>query len=232
MPPYCTDFKVSPAEFTDVRQVSSKNGSTGGACSLHKPPSLKPVWLEDRAWTDVHHFLRNPREVLERVREQIGGANDGGELEARREDLAERLTGRQAEKDRYVRTYAQGHISEEELDVYLADLKNQTDNLRLLLASVEAELSQKREQAELADTTKAWLYALHERIEEVEEDVPEAFQARRRLIELLVKSISAAKRPEDGRTEIQITYRFEPPSASDGYPADSSVASFKNGSMS
>jgi hypothetical protein len=127
-----------------------------------------------------------------------------------------------------VRTYAQGHISEEELDVYMADLKNQTDNLRLLVASVEAELSQKREQAELADTTKAWLYTLRERIEEVEEDTPEAFQGRR-LVKLLVGSISIDKRPEDGHTEIQITYRFGSPSASEGYPEDSSVGSFKNG---
>ena len=89
-------------------------------------------------WTNVPRILQNTGEVLERVRDQIGGANDGGELEARRKDLAERLAGRQAGKDRYVRTYAQGHISEEELDVYLADLRKQTDNLRLLLASVEA----------------------------------------------------------------------------------------------
>jgi site-specific DNA recombinase len=206
--------------------------ANAGRVSLHKPPYLNAVWLEDLVWTDVRRFLQDPGEVLERVRDQIGGANDGEEIEARREDLAKRLAERQAEKDRYVRTYAQGHISEEELDVYLADLKNQTDNLRLLLTSVEAELSQKREQAELAGTTKAWLYALRERIEEVEEDTPETFTARQRLVKLLVESISADKRPEDGRTEIQITYRFGPPSASEGYSEDSSVASFKNGSMS
>jgi hypothetical protein len=73
---------------------------------------------------------------------------------------------------------------------------------------------------------------LRERIEEVEEDTPEAFQARQRLVKLLVESISADKRPEDGRTEIQITYRFGPSSDSEGYPEDSSVGSFKNGSMS
>jgi hypothetical protein len=73
---------------------------------------------------------------------------------------------------------------------------------------------------------------LRERIEEVEEDTHEAFQARRRLVKLLVESISADKPPEDGRTVIQITYRIGPPSASEGYPEDSSVGSFKNGSMS
>ncbi len=98
-----------------------------------------------------------------------------------------------------------------------------------MIASVEAELSQKREQAELADTTEAWLRTLRERVEEIEEDIPEAFQARRRLVKLLVQSISAGKRPEDGRDEIRITYRFGPPP---GAPENSSMAHFKNGSRS
>ena len=72
--------------------------------------------------------------------------------------------------------------------------------------------------------------ALRERVEEIEGDTPEAFQARRRLVKLLVQSISAGKRPGDGRTEIKITYRFGPPpsEASEG----SSVVHFKNGSRS
>ena len=53
-----------------------------------------------------------------------------------------------------------------------------------------------------------------------------------------MQSISAGKRPEDGRTEIQITYRFGPPpgegysDGSAGGEEDSFVASFKNGSLS
>lgn len=184
----------------------------------HKPPYLNAGWLEDLVWTDVRRFLENPGEVLGRVRAQIGGTDNSGELEARHKDLAGRLASRQAEKDRYVRAYAQGHISEEELEVYLTDLKNQTDNLRLLLASVEADLSQRQEQVQLADTTEAWLRALWERVEEVEGDTPEAFRARRRLVKLLVQSISADKRPEDGRTEIQVTYRFGPPPTSEVRP--------------
>ncbi len=151
-----------------------------GRDGLHKPPYLNAVWLEDLVWTDVRRCLKNPGEVLEQVRKQLGSEDDGRELDAPREELAKRLASRQSKKDRYVRTCAQGHISEEELTVYLADLKNQTDSLRLLLASVETELSQKREQAELADTTEAWLYTLRERLAEVEEDTPDAFQSRRR----------------------------------------------------
>jgi site-specific DNA recombinase len=202
-----------------------------GGDGLHNPPYVNALWLEGLVWADIRRFLENPGEVLERVKQQIGSTDDGGELEARHRDLSKRLASRQAEKDRYIRTYAQGHVSEEELEVYLADLKNQTDNLRLLLASVEAQRSQKREEAELADTTEAWLLALRERIEEIEGDTEEAFQARRRLVKLLVQSISAGKRPDDGRTEIQVTYRFGPP-PSETVADQSSVGPFKNGSRS
>jgi len=110
-----------------------------------------------------------------------------------------------------VRAYAQEHISEEELDLYLADLKNQTDNIRLLLASVEADLSQRRERMELTETTRAWLAVLRQRLAEVEEETEEAFRARRQLVKFLVAGITAGNRREDGSAEIRITYRFGPP---------------------
>ena len=62
------------------------------------------------------------------------------DLAQRREVLAKRLTDKTVEKDRYVRLYAQNHISASGLEVYPADLKYQTDNLRLLVEAVEADL--------------------------------------------------------------------------------------------
>ena len=107
----------------------------------HKPPYVKAEWLEKTVWHDVRFFLENPGEVLERLREQMGDEDEAKKLERRQGDLGKRLAG----KDRYVRLYAQGHISEDELSVYLADLKTQIGNLRLLLESVEADLSQHAE---------------------------------------------------------------------------------------
>lgn len=75
-------------------------------------------------------------------------------------------------------------------------------------------------------------------MKEVEGDTPEAFRERRQFVKLLVQSISADKRPEDGRTEVQITYRFGAPpgegysSGSAGGEEDSFVDAFKNGSIS
>jgi len=132
------------------------------------------------------------------------------ELVARHADLTKRLTAKQAEKDRYVRLYAQDHISEEELESYLLDLKNQIDNLRLLIESIEADLSRSAEERMTAENTEVWLLTLRERLAGIEEDTPEAFAKRRRLVGLLVEGI-ALGRNENGQTTVEITYRFGPP---------------------
>jgi site-specific DNA recombinase len=181
----------------------------------HKPPYVKAEWLEKTVWDDVRFFLENPGEVLERLREQMGDEDEAEKLDKRQGDLRRRLAGKQAEKDRYVRLYAQGHISEDELSVYLADLKNQIGNLRLLLESVEADLSQHAEKREIAETTSTWLATLRERISEIEAETDEAFQARRQLVKLLVAGVKVGRK-EDGRPKIEITYRFGPPSEAAG----------------
>ena len=88
----------------------------------------------------------------------------GAELEGRRDSLGRRLAEKRTEKDRYVRLYARGSLSEEELDLYLTDLKNATDNLKLLLEAADAELTERRACVE------AWLLALRECLAAVEED--------------------------------------------------------------
>jgi hypothetical protein len=73
--------------------------------------------------------------------------------------------------------------------------------------------------------------ALRKRIAEVEEDIEEAFRATRPLVKLLVQSITVGKKHEDGSIEVDITYRFGPPSPP---PAEAggeevSIAGLKNG---
>jgi hypothetical protein len=153
--------------------------------------------------------------VLKRVREQLRNEDDTQTLAQRREDLTRRLASKMVEKDRYVRLYAQGHVSEPELEVYLTDLKNQTNNIGLLIGSVETDLSEKQQRKELAETTHAWLLTLRQRVAEVEEDTAESFQVRRQLVRLLVAGIAVGKRERDGSTEVRITYRFDPPDVRD-----------------
>ena len=109
-------------------------------------------------------------------------------------------------------------------------LKKQTDNLRILLASVEAEVSERQGRTALTDTMHAWLLALRRRLAEVEEDTPEGFEKRKQLVGLLVESISLGRSQQEGRAEVQITYRFGPPPGSDGETDGLSMPHFKNGS--
>ena len=173
-------------------------------------PRMSAPWLEDLVWSDVKRFVTNPGEVLERVREQLQEVGDTEDLSARLKGLENRLVTKQGEKDRYVRLYTQGHISEGELETYLADLKNQIGNLRLLIQASEADLAQRRERVQVADTTVAWLNLLRERAEEIEEDTPEAFVKRQQLVRLLVERITL-HRDEGRKTTVVITYRFGPP---------------------
>jgi hypothetical protein len=88
---------------------------------------VNAAWLEGLVWADVRRFLNDPGEVLERLRNEHDGDGGTEELDARKAELSKRLAAKQAEKDRYVRAYARDHISEDELGVYLADLKPEND---------------------------------------------------------------------------------------------------------
>jgi site-specific DNA recombinase len=174
-------------------------------------PNTNAAWLESLVWDDVRRFLHNPGEVLERVREQGAGAGSStNELEERHADLGQRLAAKHKERDRWLHLYAQGHISDEELETNLADLRNQTDNLKLLIAAVEDDLAAEAENAALAETTAAWLTHLRERISEVEADTEEALVKRRELVKLLVERILVG-RDGSGNTSVRITYRFGEP---------------------
>src|SRR5215218_9251756 len=107
------------------RERRSSKASDGGK-PPHRVTNVRAEWLEDLVWADVRAFLEDPGEVLERLRsEEIDTDASSNELQIRRDTLTKRLAAKNTEKDRYVRAFAQGHISDEELADYMADIKNQ-----------------------------------------------------------------------------------------------------------
>ncbi len=164
-------------------------------------------------WSDVKRFVTNPGEVLHAVREQLrsaGGAS--AELEQRIEELEKRLASKVSERERYARLFSKGLLDggDEEALEHLLDIKNQVANLRLLLEATQAEQADSAAERVIADTTEAYLLALRERADEIEEDTPEAFLKRQRLVRLLVERITLHK-SDIGKTTVAITYRFGPP---------------------
>ena len=171
---------------------------------------MKAEWLEELVWADVRCFLENPGALIKRVREQLAEDQEGGDLEERHASLTRRLAAKQAEKSRYVKLYGQGHIDDEELEVHVSDLRNSVENLKLLIASVESDLATKEENKMVAASTEAWLRTLKKNLADVEQDTEEAWASRRELAKLLVEKI-AISRTDEGRTKVDITYRFGPP---------------------
>jgi site-specific DNA recombinase len=176
----------------------------------HSCPRVRAEWLEALVWADIRSFLENPGEVLQRVREQLAEDRESEDLEKRHASLIKRLAAKQEEKSRLVKLYTQGYLDEEELEVHLADTRNHADNLKLLIASVEADLTAKQENRMVAESTEAWLMTLRKNLSEVERDSKEAWESRRELAKLLVEKISIS-RNGDGRAKVDITYRFGPP---------------------
>jgi site-specific DNA recombinase len=185
-------------------------------------PRAKAGWLEALVWADLRSFLEDPGEVLQRVQEQLTEDRAGNDLEERRTSLTRRLTAKQEEKSKYVKLYAQGHLDEEELEMYMADLKNQVDNLKLLVSSVESDLAARDEGRMVARTTEAYLVALRKNLAEVEQDTEEAFESRRELATLLVEKIVVGRNAE-GQTKVDVTYRFGPPEVAVGEDSAHSV---------
>jgi hypothetical protein len=97
----------------------------------------------------------------------------------------------------------------------MADLKNQVDNLKLLVSSVESDLAARDESRMVAGTTEAYLVALRKNLAEVEQDTEEAFESRRELATLLVENIVVGCN-EEGQTKVDVTYRFGPPKVAVG----------------
>jgi site-specific DNA recombinase len=178
-------------------------------------PKVKASWLEELIWADVRTFLQNPGEVLQRVREQLAEDTEGEDLEARHVSLTKRLAAKHEEKGRYAKLYAQGHLDEDELELHMADLKNQVGNLKLLISSVESDLAARGERRLVARTTEAWLLTLRKSLDEVEQETEDAFESRRELTKLLVERVVVG-RDEEGRRRVDVTYRFGPPEQLEG----------------
>ena len=148
--------------------------------------------------------------LREQLRSEDSTADDA--LEQRIEELEKRLVSKVSERERYARFFSKRLLDEgdEEALEHLLVLKNQVANLRLMLEAARAEQADSAAQRVIADTAKAYLMALRERTDEIEDDTPEAFIKRQQLVRLLVDGIALGK-DEDGKTTVEVTYRFGPP---------------------
>lgn len=167
-------------------------------------PYINAEKLEAAVWSDVKSFLRSPGELVERLEAERRGPSLVEDPKAKYEKLRREIREASATKDRYVRLYATGRLTDEELDGYLSETKVRLETLGELAASVQADISEAHKTTEIAATAEAWLVSLSRRLKEAEE----SFEVRRALVEALVEEVVVGGKREGEKPEVTARYRF------------------------
>jgi site-specific DNA recombinase len=181
-------------------------GLTGKKCPAK---SINGEYVERVVWADIESFLRDPGEILDRLRERL--SMKGGERQRRQrelEQLRDRLAEKTTERERMLGLFRRGRINDATLDQHLDLINAETAALQAEIEMAERALSVGDQAAQLK-SAEALLAALRKRL-----DSPISPELKRRIVEALVEGIRADTVECWGVSEskITVTYRFAEPS--------------------
>jgi site-specific DNA recombinase len=181
-------------------------GLTGKKCPAK---NLNGLYVERVIWADIETFLRDPGEILERLRERLSGK--GEEQKRRQKELQQfrdRLEEKTTERERMLGLFRRGRIDDATLDQHLNLIDVEADCLRAEIEMAERAISVADQTAQLK-SAEALLAALRKRL-----DSPVSPELKRRIVETLVESIQANTVECWGvaQSSITVTYRFAQPS--------------------
>lgn len=181
-------------------------GLSGKKCPAK---SLNGLYLEQVVWADIESFLRDPGEILERLRERL--AITGNEQERRQKELVQfrdRLEEKTAERERMLGLFRRGRIDDATLDQHLNLIDVEAGALQAKIEMAERALSTADQTAQL-NSAEALLATLRKRL-----DSPVSSELKRRIVETLVESIRAdtVECWRVAQSSIVVTYRFAQPS--------------------
>jgi site-specific DNA recombinase len=187
------------------QQARGLYGRFGQKCAAK---SLNGDYVERVVWADIECFLRNPGEVIERLKQRLA-AQDGDRprKEKELEGLQERLRDKTAERDRVLGLFRRGRIDDATLD-------QQFDVIDAEAGGLQAEIDMRAgalsavDQASQLRCAEELLAALRKRL-----DAPIAPEIKRRIVETLVERVQANTVEKWGvqQSELVITYRFSEP---------------------
>jgi len=187
------------------QQARGLYGIDGKKCPAR---TLNGDYVERLVWADIESFLRNPGEILERLRERV--VMQDGERQRRQKELDElrdRLRQKTDERDRVLALFRRNRIDEATLDQQLDLIEVEAADLRTDIETATRTLSAGDRTAQL-QSAEALLEMLRARL-----DGPVALELRRRIVEILVETVEAKTVERWGvqQSEIVITYRFSQP---------------------
>jgi transcriptional regulator with XRE-family HTH domain len=181
-------------------------GNLGKKCPAK---SLNGDYVERLVWADIEAFLRNPSEVVDKLRERLSMQDSDRQ---RREKELERFRAREAEtsaeRGRMLGLFRRGRIDEATLDQHLDMIDAETVGLQAEIELATRALSAGDRAAQLRSAEEL-LATLRQRLEG-----PVPPELKRRIVEALVQKVQANTTERWGvpQSEITIFYRFSQPS--------------------
>ena len=187
------------------QQARGLYGLTGKKCPAK---SLNGDYVERLVWADIESFLRNPGEILERLRERVS-MQDGERQHRQKEltDLSDRLQQKAGERDRVLGLFRRGRIDDATLDQQLDQINTEAFRLHAEVEAATHALAAGDRTAQL-QSAEELLASLRKRL-----DGPVPLELKRRIVEILVEKIQANTVERWGvqQSEIIINYRFNQP---------------------
>ncbi len=169
---------------------------------------LNGEYVEALVWADIEAFLRNPGDVLERLRDRLSLRDEERKRhEKELKSLRERLEQKTAEKDRMLGLFRRGRIDEATLDQQLDAINMEASGLQSGIEVAERALSAEDRAAQLR-SAESLLATLRTKLAG-----PISFEMKRRIVETLVERVQADTVERFGvqQSEITIEYRFSQP---------------------
>jgi site-specific DNA recombinase len=181
-------------------------GLSGKKCPAK---SINGRHVEQVIWADIESFLRDPGEILERLRERLTTKGDDQQRRQKElEQFRDRLEEKTAERERMLGLFRRGRIDDATLDQHL-------NLIGVEAAALQAEIEMAERMISVADQTAqmksagALLATLQKRL-----DSPVSDALKRQIVEALVESIRSDTVECWGvaQSSITVTYRFAQPS--------------------
>ena len=170
--------------------------------------NLNGEYVERLVWADIEAFLRDPGEVLEKLRQRM--SLQDGERAQRQTELdafISRLADKTAERERVLGLFRRGRIGDAELDTQLDLIDAEAAGLQAEIEAASRFLSTE-DQATQFRNAESLLALLRKRLEQ-----PISPDLKRQIVEALVESVVAntVERWGVAQSEITIVYRFGEP---------------------
>jgi site-specific DNA recombinase len=165
-------------------------------------------YVERLVWADIEAFLRNPGDVLERLRDRLSlKEEDRKRQEKELKSFKERFEQKSAERERMLGLFRRGRIDEATLDRQLDAINTEAAGLQSGIEAAERALSAEDRTAQLR-SAESLLSTLRTKLAG-----PISPELKRRIVEILVEKVQANTVERFGvqQSEITIEYRFSQP---------------------